>query len=98
MGDSMTVYTATKEDLLGNWVVDYSGEIFEITPMNWVKPNIRSQELKAIRFILSHQMDGILPEPQRSVRAVAKSMSIFRISTAILPGTGEESAPNGCQS
>lgn len=32
MGDSMTVYTATKEDLLGNWVVDYSGEIFEITP------------------------------------------------------------------
>lgn len=25
-------YTATKEDLLGNWVVDYSGEIFEITP------------------------------------------------------------------
>lgn len=25
-------YTVTKEDLLGNWVVDYSGESFEITP------------------------------------------------------------------
>lgn len=46
-------YTATKEDLLGNWVIDYSGEIFEITPYEFggTGYQITSIEGHTIRFV-----------------------------------------------